>query len=392
MALIETYTRWPIEPVKAAGTHIWDREGREYLDFTSGIGVVNVGHCHPHVVQSVEKQLHTLWHVSNLFTIPAQEMLAQRLTEASHLDAAFFCNSGAEANEAAIKLVRKAAHETQGISRPEIISFTRSFHGRTLATLTATGQDKVKNGFAPLPDGFVTVQWGDIKDLQNAVTPNTAAVLLEVVQGEGGVLPAVVDWLHEVAQFCYDHHIWLIVDEIQTGMGRTGTLFAHEQFGIKPDVVTLAKGLGNGFPIGCLLATADAAAHFTPGSHGSTFGGNPLAMQAGLAVMDVLQQPGLLNAVQQKGEKLKDDLAERLSASPYVKDVRGLGLMVGIVLHKPQAAQLIPLIYQQGLLVLPAGADVIRLLPPLTVSEAEIEQAVDTLANVLVKTKVGVSS
>lgn len=392
MALMQTYTHWPIEPVKAAGSRIWDRDGREYLDFTSGIGVVNVGHCHPHVVERVEKQLHTLWHVSNLFTIPAQELLARRLVQASGLGAAFFCNSGAEANEAAIKLVRKAAHETKGMTRPEIISFSQSFHGRTLATLTATGQDKVKNGFAPLPEGFVTTKWGDLQHLHNALTPQTAAVFLEVVQGEGGVRPVGADWLREVGQFCREHGLWLIVDEVQTGMGRTGKFFAHEWYGIKPDLITLAKGLGNGFPVGCLLATAEAAMHFTPGSHGSTFGGNPLAMEAGLAVLDVLQQPGFLDTVQEKGAQLKRSLSEQLGPSPLVKEIRGLGLMLGIVLHEPQVARLIPLIQRQGLLVLPAGPHVVRLLPPLTVSESEIEQAVDVLANVLAKSEADVLS
>ena len=384
MALMQTYTRWSIEPVKAEGARIWDRDGREYLDFAAGIGVVNVGHCHPHVVARVEKQLHTLWHVSNLFPIQAQEALAQRLTEASGLGAAFFCNSGAEANEAAIKLARKAAHEQKGIVCPEIISFTQSFHGRTLATLTATGQDKVKDGFAPLPDGFVTAPWGDLQALKEAVTPSTAAVMLEVVQGEGGVRPAEGDWLRAVAELCREQDLLLMIDEVQTGIGRTGTLFAHEQFGIQPDVMTLAKGLGNGFPVGCLLATETVAAHLTPGSHGSTFGGNPLAIVAGLAVLDILQGAGFLDSVQNKGTLLKEELYKQIGSSPLVREIRGLGLMVGIALHEAQVAQLIPKIQQHGLIVLPAGTDVIRLLPPLTVSEGEINQAVQILADVLV--------
>lgn len=387
MALMQTYTRWSIDPVKAEGLRIWDRNGNEYLDFAAGIGVVNVGHCHPHVVARVEKQLHTLWHVSNLFPIQAQEALAHRLTEASGLGAAFFCNSGAEANEAAIKLARKATHEKRGITHPEIISFTQSFHGRTLATLTATGQDKVKDGFSPLPEGFVTVPWGDLQTLKDAVTPNTAAVMLEVVQGEGGVRPAEANWLRAVADLCREQGLLLMIDEVQTGMGRTGTLFAHEQFGIQPDVVTLAKGLGNGFPVGCLLATEAVATHFSPGSHGSTFGGNPLAMEAGLAVLDILQEPGFLDGVQKKGTLLQQELHKHLGSSPLVSNIRGIGLMVGIALHEAQVAQLIPKIQQQGLIVLPAGADVIRLLPPLTVSEAEINQAVQILADVLANAK-----
>lgn len=391
MALIETYTRWPIVPVKAEGTHVWDEAGRKYLDFTSGIGVVSVGHCHPQVVQRVEQQLHKLWHVSNLFPIPAQEKLAERLTEASGLYAAFFCNSGAEANEAAIKLARKVGHEMKGIEQPEIMTFTQSFHGRTLATLTATGQDKVKDGFTPLPPGFRTVRWGDISALEQALTPNTVAVLLEVVQGEGGVRPADQAWLQRVEQLCRDNGMLLMIDEVQTGMGRTGALFAHEHYGIRPDVVTLAKGLGNGFPVGCLLATSKAAAHFGPGSHGSTFGGNPLAMEAGLGVLSVLQQPGFIDEVKEKGHALHAALTATLDSHPLVTEVRGLGLMLGIVLNEPRAPELIAAARHKGLLVLPAGTDVVRLLPPLIVSETEIEQAVEILTQVFAATEAGVS-
>ncbi len=385
MALMETYTRWPIVPTEGKGTRIWDQSGREYLDFTSGIGVVNIGHCHPHVVQRVERQLHALWHVSNLFPISAQEALARRLTEASGLGAAFFCNSGAEANEAAIKLARKAANSP----RPEIVTFTQSFHGRTLATLTATGQDKVKDGFQPLVPGFVTVPWGDVKALDSAMSPHTAAVMLEVVQGEGGVRPADAVWLKRVEQLCRERGSLLVVDEVQTGMGRTGTLFAYESYDIQPDVVTLAKGLGNGFPVGCLLAASEVAAHFGPGSHGSTFGGNPLAMEAGLAVLDVLQQPGFLDDVKAKGQTLKSRLQHRLQSHPLVSEIRGRGLMVGIALNEPRTQELIASAQKEGLLVLAAGPDVLRLLPPLTVSEAELDQAVDLLTRAFTAVGVG---
>lgn len=382
MALMATYSRWPIAPVKGEGVRLWDEDGREFLDFTAGIGVVNVGHRHPKVVERVERQLHKLWHVSNLFVISAQEQLAVRLTHNRHLAKAFFCNSGAEANEAAIKLARKAAFERKGISRPEIVTFTQSFHGRTLATLTATGQDKVKHGFAPLPEGFRTVAWGDLGALEQAFTKQTAAVLLEVVQGEGGVRPADGDWLRGVARLCQAKGALLIVDEVQTGMGRTGRLFAYEQYAIKPDVVTLAKGLGNGFPIGCVLATEDVAAHFGPGSHGSTFGGNPLAVEAGLGVLDVLEAPGFLNEVQEKGEWFLAHLRHRLAGNALVHDVRGLGLMLGIALRQPQAAAIVKAAQAKGLLVLPAGDAVVRLLPPLTVTREQLQQGADILADV----------
>lgn len=391
MALMNTYTRWPIAPVKGEGTRLWDAEGRSYLDFTAGIGVVNIGHNHPQVAERLKRQLHKLWHVSNLFTIPAQEALAERLTAASGCDAAFFCNSGAEANEAAIKLARKAAHEKKGITYPELITFNQSFHGRTLATLTATGQDKVKSGFGPLPTGFVTVEWEDIDALKRALSSATIGVMLEVVQGEGGVRPARKAWLKEVERLCREHDILLIVDEVQTGMGRTGTLFAFEAYGIEPDIITLAKGLGNGFPLGCLLAKADVAAHFGAGSHGSTFGGNPLAMEAGLGVLDVLEQPGFLDEVKAKGDMLHSMLKDRVltSARTRVKDVRGRGLMAGIVLDEPQAAACVTAAQAKGLLVLPAGDEVIRLLPPLTVTEAEIAEAVDVLADVCAQAQAG---
>lgn len=375
MALMETYTRWSIAPVKGEGTRLWDQDGHEYLDFTSGIGVVNVGHIHPQVVKRVNQQLHDLWHVSNLFQIPAQVSLAERLTQASGLDAAFFCNSGAEANEAAIKLARKAADA----EHPKIISFTQSFHGRTLATLTATGQDKVKDGFDPLPEGFVTVEWGDVTALRQAITPDTAAVLMEMVQGEGGLRPATPAWAEAVERVCRENDVLLIVDEIQTGMGRTGTMFAYESYGVKPDLVTLAKGLGNGFPIGCLLATNDVATHFNPGSHGSTFGGNPLAMAAAHGVLDVLEQPSFLDDVKKKGDALCRLLEERLKVHPLVAEIRGRGLMVGIQLVQSRAAECIQAAQQEGLLILPAGPDVLRLLPPLTVSETELTQAVERL-------------
>jgi acetylornithine/N-succinyldiaminopimelate aminotransferase len=378
--LFPTYRRYDIRAAKGEGAYLWDEAGNRWLDFTSGLAVCNLGHCHPRVTEAVQKQLETLWHVSNLFHIPLQEEVAGILTEASGLGAVFFCNSGAEANEAAIKLARKAAREKRGIERPHIITFQGSFHGRTLATLTATGQEKVKTGFAPLPEGFVTVSFGDLDAVKQAVDEKTAAVTLELVQGEGGVRPADPAFVAELYRFCREREILFMVDEVQTGMGRTGALFAFERYGVTPDVVTLAKGLGNGIPVGAMMARSELAPVFGPGSHASTFGGNPLAMAAARAVLQEVRRPELLENVRKQGERLLVSLREKLDGHPSVKAIRGLGLMVGIELTD-EAAPVIDRAREQGLLVLPAGPRVVRLLPPLIVTEEMIDRAVKILAD-----------
>lgn len=378
--LFPTYQRYNVRVAKGEGAWLWDEAGNRWLDFTSGLAVCNLGHCHPRVVEAVQKQLETLWHASNLFHIPLQEEVAGILTETSGLGAVFFCNSGAEANEAAIKLARKAARQLRGIEQPTIITFQGSFHGRTLATLTATGQEKVKTGFAPLPEGFVTVPFGDLEGVKRAVDDNTAAVMLELVQGEGGVRPADPAFVAELSRFCRDREILLMVDEVQTGMGRTGTLFAFQQYAVTPDVVTLAKGLGNGIPVGAMMARSELIPVFGPGSHASTFGGNPLAMAAARAVLGEIRRPELLSHVRAQGERLLSSLREKLKDHPLVRDIRGLGLMIGIELTK-EAAPVIHRAREQGLLVLPAGPRVIRLLPPLIVTEEMVDRAVDVLAD-----------
>ncbi len=378
--LFPTYQRYDIRAARGEGAWLWDEAGRRWLDFTSGLAVCNLGHCHPRVTEAVQKQLENLWHVSNMFHIPLQEEVASILTEASGLGAVFFCNSGAEANEAAIKLARKAARERREIERPKIITFEGSFHGRTLATLTATGQDKVKTGFAPLPEGFVTVPFGDLEAVKRAADDHAAAVMMELVQGEGGVRPADPAFVAELSRFCKEREILFIVDEVQTGMGRTGSLFAFERYGVTPDVVTLAKGLGNGIPVGAMMARPDLAPVFGPGSHASTFGGNPVAMAAARAVLREIRRPELLENVRVQGERLLASLRDHLKGHPSVKEVRGLGLMVGIELAE-EAAPVIRRARERGLLVLPAGPRVVRLLPPLIVTEEMVDRAVEILSD-----------
>lgn len=377
-ALFPTYPRYPLTIVKGEGSRVWDDSGKEYLDFMSGIAVTNVGHVHPAVKKKVEAQLSQLWHISNLFHIPQQEQLAQRLVELSCADAAFFCNSGAEANEAAIKLARKYQQTVRGTNRYEVITFQQSFHGRTLATLTATGQDKVKKGFQPLPDGFVHVPYNDIEALNQAISDKTGAIMLEFVQGEGGVRPADPAFVEQIVRLCQEHELLLIADEVQTGMGRTGRLFAYEHYGVEPDIITLAKGLGSGFPIGAMLGKRKLVEAFGPGSHGTTFGGNPLACTAALATVETIIEENLHERAAVLGEKLTGMLREWLGQHSLVQEIRGKGLIIGIVCTEP-SARVIERAREEGLLVIPAGPQVVRLLPPLTISEAELERGVDLL-------------
>nr|MBO2470852.1 acetylornithine transaminase [Bacillota bacterium] len=378
----DTYARWPVRAVRGEKHWLWDESGRRYLDFTSGIGVTNLGHVPEAVKQAVAAQLEALWHCSNFFHIPLQERLAEKLCTLSGLDRAFFCNSGAEANEAAIKLARRYFQVVKGEKRYEVVTFHRSFHGRTLATLTATGQEKVKTGFAPLPEGFRSVPYGDLAALEAAVTDNTAAVMLELVLGEGGVVPAEPAFVRGVAELCRRRDLLFIVDEVQTGLGRTGTLFAFQQYGVVPDVVTLAKGLGSGLPVGAMLAKAFLSDAFGPGSHGTTFGGNPVAMAAALATLEELERGGWLERVRAMGALLKERLAELATRMPAVVEVRGLGLMLGVQVTVP-VADVLAALRRRGVLMLPAGTDVIRLLPPFTIGPAEVEVAVRALAEAL---------
>ena len=380
-ALMNNYARFPLTLVRGKGSRVFDDGGREYLDFISGIAVNTLGHAHPKLAAALAEQAQTMLHCSNLFHIPKQQQLAARLAALSGLEKVFFCNSGAEANEAAIKIARKFFYD-QGSPRRTVITATQSFHGRLLSTLTATGQDKVKTGFDPLPPGFVHVPLNDIEALARAVDERTAAILLEPLQGEGGVNIAAADYLRAVRKLCDEHGILLMLDEIQTGVGRTGTMFAFEQAGIQPDVLTLAKGLGGGMPIGALMASDRVAAAFGPGSHGSTFGGNPLACTAALTVLEVIAEESLLANTVAQGERLMEGLKGLQSRFPAIREVRGQGLLIGAELDG-EAAPVIAAARDRGLLILSAGPKVLRFLPPLNVTVAEVDEALDKLAAAL---------
>ena len=376
--LMHTYGRLAMVVTKGEGSRIWDAEGKEYLDFVSGIAVNGLGHCHPAVVEAIRKQSEALIHCSNLYWIEPQIQLAKLLVEHSALDKAFFCNSGAEANEGAIKLARKYAAEQGHPERTDIITMGQSFHGRTLATLKATGQEKFHKDFHPLPEGFSYVPFNDIAALKGAVTDKTCAVMLETVQGEGGVVPADPEYLKQVRAFCDEKGILLILDEVQCGMGRTGTLFAYEQYDIEPDIMTLAKSLGGGVPIGAFLAKDKVAAAFHPGDHGSTFGGNPLVTAVGIAVVSAMLEPGFLDKVQEKSKYLWRKLQELKEKYADILEVRGKGLLVGLALSHG-GSDIVSFAKDHGVLINCTASTVIRLLPPLTVSKAEIDEAVAVL-------------
>lgn len=377
-AVMNTYARFPLTLVRGEGARVWDDRDRTYLDFVSGIAVTALGHAHPAMTRALSEQAATLLHCSNLFHIPRQQQLAGKLCRLSGLAAAFFCNSGAEANEAAIKLARKYFYD-KGSSRRTVISATHSFHGRLLSTLTATGQEKVKIGFDPLPPGFAHVPLNDLAALEERVDAQTAAILLEPLQGEGGVNLADADYLQAVRALCDEQGLLLILDEVQTGIGRCGSMFACEQAGIVPDILTLAKGLGGGVPIGAMLARAGVAASFGPGAHGSTFGGNPLSCTAALTVLDVIEAEDLLANVRARGRQLRQGLAALQQSFPVIRDVRGSGLLVGAELSV-EAAPLVTAARERGLLILLAGPMVLRFLPPLNISAAEVDEALSLLA------------
>ncbi|MDQ6957553.1 MAG: acetylornithine transaminase [Mariprofundaceae bacterium] len=380
-AIMNTYGRYPVRLVRGSGARAWDDTGKEYLDFISGIAVNTLGHAHPALVRAISEQAQTMLHCSNLFHIPAQEKLAEKLTRLAGIERAFFCNSGAEANEAAIKLMRKYWYD-QHSPRRTIITATRSFHGRTLNTLTATGQDKVKTGFDPLPPGFIHVPLGNMNALKQAVGDDTAGILLEPVQGEGGVNVVADAYLRGVRKLCNDTGILMVLDEVQTGVGRTGEMFGFEHTGMRPDILTLAKGLGGGVPIGAMLASESVAASFGPGTHGCTFGGNPLSCTAALTVIDVIEQEGLLENARTQGGHLLLGLKAIQRTHPVMQEIRGQGLLIGAELSC-DVAETIARCRESGLLLLPAGPKVLRFLPPLNVTSAEIDEALTILGDCL---------
>ncbi len=376
---IGTYNRFPAAMVKGSGCRLWDADGKEYLDFLAGIAVCSLGHCHPKVTEAICSQAGSLVHVSNLFHTPPQIELAELLVANSFADRVFMCNSGAEANEAAIKLAR--IHSGEG--RFEVISLTGSFHGRTLATVAATGQPKFHQGFEPLPQGFVHAEFGDPQLIEGLISPRTCAILCEPLQGESGVRPLPPEYLRAIRDLCDRHGLLLIFDEVQTGLGRTGTLFAHEQLGVTPDIMTLAKALGNGLPIGAMLTTEKIAASLTVGTHASTFGGNPVAAAAAVEVLKIMLAEGFLAAVQDKSRYFIAKLEAVAQRYPHLATgVRGRGLLLGLVLTERGVEQGLPIVqqmFEQGALINFAGNTVLRFVPPLIVSTEEIDQLVDRL-------------
>jgi acetylornithine/N-succinyldiaminopimelate aminotransferase len=375
--------RYPVALVRGEGVRVWDSNGKEYLDFTGGIAVTALGHCHPKVVGTMREQAATLLHVSNLFHIPQQIHLAKLLCEHSFADRVFFSNSGAEANETAIKLARKWAKEHGASDRGDIISMRGGFHGRTLATVTATAQDKYHHGFEPLPAGFKYVPFNDLRAVERAIDSKTAGVLVEPIQGEGGVNIPDEGYLPGLRKLCDEAGVLLILDEIQTGMGRTGKLWCYEHAGVTPDIMTLAKALANGVPIGATLATEDVAQVLTPGTHGTTFGGNPLATAVGLTVFTTLIEERLAERAAQMGRVLRERLlAMQARTGSAVKEIRSKGLLVGMDLAAP-VGDVVAACRERGLLVLTAGDNALRLAPPLIVDEPSIERAVDIIGRAL---------
>ena len=376
--IMKTYGRYPIVPVRGAGCRLWDADGKEYLDFLAGVAVNNLGHCHPKIVAALQQQATDLIHCSNYYQIPQQIELAELLCRYSFADKAFFCNSGAEANEAAIKLARKYSRDKFGPERYEIITANESFHGRTMATVSATGQEKVQRFFDPLLHGFTHVVFNDAAALEAAVTPNTCAVMLEPVQGEGGVNVPSDGYFQEVRRICDQHGLLLILDEVQVGMGRTGKLFAYEHFDVIPDIMTLAKALAGGAPIGAMLAKDEYASAFTPGTHGSTFGGNPLVCASAIATMRVLLEDGILNRTEEIGEYLLGELEILGKKYPFVKEVRGIGLMIGMSLAIP-AGDIVKKGHSRGVLLNVTQDKVLRFVPPLVVTKQEIDKMITIL-------------
>ncbi|MCF6095464.1 acetylornithine transaminase [Thermovorax subterraneus] len=382
MYVMNTYKRYPVVLERGNGVLVYDTQGREYLDFTSGIAVNNLGHCHPAVVEAIKNQCEKLLHCSNLYWYAPQIELAKLLVEKSFGDKVFFCNSGAEANEAAIKLARKYSKKKYGEHKYGIIAASQSFHGRTMGALSATGQPKYHSGFGPLLEGFKHVPFNDFEALKSAVDENTCAVMLEPIQGEGGVYEADPDYLKKVRELCDEKGLLLIFDEIQTGMGRTGKLFAYQHYEVKPDIMTLAKGIAGGLPLGAVVATDDAASGFEPGDHASTFGGNPVSCAAGIAVMKELLN-GVVENAEKVGNYLKSRLLELKKSHPSVADVRGKGLMLGIQMAAQDVGPIISKALEKGLLLVAAGNGVVRMLPPLNITVYDAEKAVRIFEEVL---------
>jgi len=382
--LMNTYARLPVSLVKGKGCWVWDDTGKAYLDLVAGIAVTNLGHCHPEVVKALKYQAGQLFHCSNLYRIPAQENLARLLVENSFPGKVFFCNSGAEANEGAIKLIRRACN-AKGKRGSTIITFKGSFHGRTLATVAATGQDKFKLGYDPIPEGFKSVAYGDIDALKEAIDKSVGAVMLEPIQGESGINAPPPGYLQKVRSLCDKHGLIMALDEVQTGLCRTGRMFAYMHEEVTPDIMTMAKALANGFPAGAIIARPEIALAFEPGSHASTFGGNPLAMAAGIATITTLRAKDMAGKSMTRGVYFRKRLSELKALHPGIKDIRGKGLMIGVE-FEPAVGFLTKTGLEKGLLLNVIKDHVLRLVPPLTISIKEIDQAVETI-DMLLKEK-----
>ena len=381
-AVMSTYGRYDLEFERGEGPYLITTDGRQFLDFAAGIAVNSLGHSHPHLVKTLQDQAAKLWHVSNLYNIPEQTRLADRLAKATFADKVFFCSTGLEAMEGAIKLCRRYQFAEGAPERWRIVTVEGAFHGRSLATIAAAKNEKHLEGFGPPADGFDQVPFDNLNELRNAIGPETAAIAFEPIQGEGGIRPADLEYLRSLREIADEFGVLLLFDEVQCGYGRTGKLFAHEWAGITPDVMAIAKGLGSGFPIGAFIATEDAAKGMVPGTHGSTFGGNPLAVSVGNAVLDVLLEDGFLKGVEKKGQILWDRLSEVVGRYPDVyESVRGAGLMVGIKCVVP-AGDIVVAFQKAGMLTVPAGENVARLLPPLNIDESHIDQALDIVDRV----------
>ena len=378
--LMPVYGRCEVEPVRGDGCYLYDAQGREWLDFASGIAVNLLGHSHPHLVGAIQKQAATLMHTSNLYKVPAQAALAERLVALTFADTVFFTNSGAEAIECAIKTCRAFHYATGNPEKFRILTFANAFHDRTLATISATNQEKMRKGFEPLPDWFDVLPFNDLDAVKAAINPSIGGILVEPVQGEGGIRPATQEFLKGLRDLCDEHGLLLILDEVQCGVARTGTLFAHEQYGVTPDIMAIAKGIGGGFPVGACLATEDAAQGMVVGTHGSTYGGNPLAMAACMAVLDVVTEPAFLAHVNEMATRLRAALEQMIpNHDDLFEGVRGLGLMMGLKL-KSDSRAFVNHARSHGILTVAAGDNVVRLLPPLIITEHHIRECVDKLS------------
>ncbi|RJX31537.1 MAG: acetylornithine/succinylornithine family transaminase [Oxalobacter sp.] len=377
--LVPTYAPSEVVPVRGSGLDVWDQRGTRYLDFTAGIAVTGLGHAHPELADALCAQARTLWHVSNIYTNEPVLRLGIAMTQATFADRAFFCNSGAEANEAAFKLVRRYASTKFGAKKSRIVSCLNSFHGRTLFTVSVGGQPKYSEGFGPLPEDIIHIPFNDIAAARAAITDDVCGVVVEPVQGEGGVIPATKEYLQALRDICNEKKALLIFDEIQSGMGRTGNLFAYMEYGVVPDILTSAKALGNGYPIGAMLTTNEVASVFTAGVHGTTYGGNPLAATVGLKVMEIINTPEFLSRVRHAGEQLQRMLKGLIAEFPQVfSEVRGKGLLIGLVMAKKylgKSKDITALAEKEGLMLLIAGMDVVRFVPALIVSDKQIEEA-----------------